>query len=186
MFILKVPISQCEVETSMKKLYAPWREGYVREEIHDKQPTTETDSCVFCRQFQANNDERYFILKRTEQCAVIMNLYPYNAGHVMILPLAHINDLAGLASTVRMEMMELTAAALEVLKKVLKPGGFNIGMNLGRTGGAGIPSHLHQHIVPRWDGDTNFMPVISNTKIVSQALNETYRILKEGFSKIKD
>ena len=165
----------------MKKIYAPWRERYVTHDLKDGSREHTSDECVFCSQFAQNEDDKHLILKRFSNVAIVMNLYPYHTGHLMILPLAHIPDLVGLSAQVRAEFMEATNHSIEILKKVIKPHGFNVGMNLGEASGGGIPSHLHQHVLPRWNGDTNFMPLIAGTKVISTDIQETFKKLKKVF-----
>jgi ATP adenylyltransferase len=163
----------------MKKIYAPWRTKYVEGVAHTKKEKIDPDHCIFCSKFAENKDEKHYILKRTEHAALILNLYPYSAGHLMVIPLEHKGDLDDLSSEIRTECFELTNKAIELLKKSIKPHGFNVGINIGKAGGAGIPSHIHFHIVPRWKGDTNFMPLIADTKPVSVDLNDLYERLKK-------
>lgn len=169
----------------MKKIYAPWRGDYITNEAHTKNDTITADECIFCKQFDAGNDEKYFILKRFKHTAVMLNLYPYNSGHLLILPLKHHGHLDSLDSVIRNELFEVSSLSTGALKKTLGPSGFNLGMNLGKGSGAGIPSHLHMHIVPRWDGDTNFMPVITDTKVVSFDLVKTFETLEPAFKSIE-
>ena len=112
---------------------------------------------------------------------VILNRYPYNSGHLMVVPYRHIGDIAELTAEERIELMDLTIKAKEVLKKVMNPEGFNIGFNLGLPAGAGVADHIHQHIVPRWNGDTNFMPVLGNTRVVPEALDATAELLRNAW-----
>ncbi len=165
----------------MKKIYAPWRSDYVVQEARSKNEDTKQDECVFCEQFCDTSDEQYFILHRGQHCAIIMNFYPYNAGHLMVLPLGHVGSLQELGADARAELMELTCTSIEVLEKELSPSGFNTGMNLGKAAGAGIPSHIHMHVVPRFAGDTNFMPIIAETKPISFDLPKLYAKLKKHF-----
>lgn len=157
----------------MDKLWAPWRIEYIL------QPKIE--GCVFCIKPAEDKDVENFILYRGEFCFIIMNLYPYNNGHLMTIPYRHISDLAELNDAENMEMMELVNKCVKVLKSTMLPHGFNIGMNLGEVAGAGIKDHLHFHIVPRWSGDTNFMPVCGHTKVVSEGLKETWLKLVSEF-----
>ncbi|WP_035587265.1 HIT family protein [Hippea jasoniae] len=158
----------------MERLWAPWRIGYI---LSDKKE----DGCIFCNAYRLNEDEESLVLYRGKFSFIIMNLYPYNAGHLMVVPNRHINSPLKLEKDEQLELFELTNKSIEVLSKVLKPDGFNLGMNLGRTAGAGIDDHIHIHIVPRWSGDTNFMSTVSDTKVISEALKETYKKLKEAF-----
>jgi len=166
----------------VKKIYAPWRSNYVTENAIGKEENTPSKKCVFCKAFLDNNDEDNFILKRTKNCIVILNLYPYNAGHVMVLPIKHTETLEKLSFDVQAEMMNLISSCIKILKRALKPDGFNIGINLGKAGGAGMPSHLHIHAIPRWTGDTNFLPVIAETKAISFDLPKMYKQLKKAFT----
>ncbi len=165
----------------MDILYAPWRDVYVTKSKEDKILVSD-DFCVFCHKIV---DEKLatqeFILKKTKHAFVILNLYPYNGGHLLILPIKHIANLEDLSKEVRAELMELTNASIVILKNVLQAHGINVGMNLGRASGAGIPSHLHMHLVPRWVGDTSFITVIGNTKNVSVDLEKIYQNLKPAF-----
>lgn len=136
-------------------------------------------SCIFCELPRQNNDEENLLLLRGEACFVLMNRFPYNPGHLMIAPYRHVENITGLTGEEASEMMALLARMERVLAEKMNPQGFNIGINLGRIAGAGF-GHLHAHIVPRWSGDTNFMPVVADVKVVSEALVETYRKLKEG------
>lgn len=137
--------------------------------------------CVFC--VGEDSDEERLILHRGESCFVILNLYPYNPGHMMVVPYRHTNVYESLTQGEFSEMNALSAEAVRVLKRVSSPDGFNIGMNLGKTAGAGVDEHLHLHIVPRWNGDTNFMPVLSDTRVVPEALHATWLKLKEEWGR---
>lgn len=166
----------------MKILYAPWRSEYstaVNSEA--KKEDTSKENCVFCTQLQAHTDEKYWILKRYQHNYIMLNKYPYNAGHLLILPLEHHQNFEQLSRDARAELMELISLSTQVLQKALNAQGFNIGANLGKVAGAGIPSHLHMHVLPRWSGDTNFLPVLAETKQVSFDLQKMYERLKEAF-----
>ena len=160
-----------------KILWAPWRIEYI-ENCHQN-----TGGCIFCEKPAENNDKENLILHRASDTFIIMNRYPYNNGHLMIVPFRHTFELKSLSENERMEMFQLLELSQRVLTDVMKPQGFNIGMNLGQIAGAGIADHLHFHIVPRWGGDTNFMPVIGNTKVISEALEETWKKLKNAIEK---
>jgi len=167
----------------MKYLYAPWRSSYITKKT--KPEAINKDSCVFCLKLAENNDEQNFILKRFKHNAIILNLFPYNAGHLMIVPLEHKKRPLDLNHEARIEFMELTSQAINILEKDLRAEGLNVGLNLGSAAGAGIPTHLHMHVIPRWTGDTNFMPIIAETKPISLDLNIVYQDLKPLFDKIK-
>ena len=170
----------------MERMYAPWRGKYVTKDgKKNKRTTGSTKDCVFCSQLAAEQDDSYFIVKRFKYCFVMMNYYPYNIGHVMILPYAHKGDIGALDAKTRAEMMEVVNATVSVMNNVLRPEGFNIGMNLGIAGGGGIPGHQHIHVLPRWRGDTNFMETLSSTKLLSVDMKETFQKLKKGFASVK-
>ncbi len=161
----------------MKILWAPWRIEYIRSPKHD--------GCIFCDFPKENRDEERLILYRGEHSFVIMNNYPYNPGHVMIAPYRHVGRWEDLTDDELLEIMKLSQMMIKVLKKVMSPHGFNLGVNLGRVAGAGIDDHVHLHIVPRWNGDTNFMPVIADTKVIPESLEEAYRELKKAIEEME-
>ena len=169
----------------MKILYAPWRDNYTSSVAHSKDSDTPEHECVFCNHFKDTKDEQHFILRRFDHTVAILNRYPYNAGHMMLLPRRHVESLDKLSSKERAELMELTSQSVEILKKALKAEGLNVGINLGKAAGAGIPSHLHVHILPRWTGDTNFVPAIGETKVISFDLTEIFNKLKPEFDALK-
>lgn len=155
----------------MERLWAPWRMAY----IEVKKPV----GCIFCTKPESGNDREELILYRGEHCFVIMNLFPYNNGHLMVAPYRHTADVVGLTDEEQVEMMRLTRFCVRVLTEAFQPDGFNLGMNLGQVAGAGIADHLHMHIVPRWSGDSNFMPVVGETKVLPEMLGVTYDKLLE-------
>ena len=157
------------------RLYTPWRMKYV---ISDKKRS----GCIFCNVLgeEAERDRENFVLYRGEEVSVVMNIYPYNVGHVMVIPLQHISTLSAMSRTAQLEMMLLTTYLTELLRNVMNPDGFNIGLNIGKAAGAGIDHHLHLHIVPRWDGDSNFMPIIGETRVLPEELSDTYDHLISG------
>ena len=164
------------VKHNLERLWAPWRIRYIL--------SANKDECIFCKALRQNKDEANYILIRENKAFVVMNTFPYNNGHLMVAPLRHVGDIEKLDKEELNDMGELVKKSVKVLKKTLNPQGFNLGMNLGRIAGAGVEGHLHIHIVPRWSGDTNFMPIIAGTKIMSQALDEAYKMLKEYFTEI--
>ena len=167
----------------VKKLYVPWRSKYTKTVTGPVIRTDEHD-CVFCNQYKEHNDQQYFILGRYKHAFVLLNLYPYNAGHIMILPNRHIASLDQLEPEERHEMIDLTSKSVEILQQALKCEATNVGINLGRTAGSGLPGHLHLHIVPRWSGDTNFLPVLFDVKTISYDLKDIYQTLLPHFKNL--
>jgi len=165
-------------------MYAPWRHGYVTDSSRKGKKDIGKHECVFCTQVAANDDDKYYVLKRFKYCFVMMNYYPYNTGHLMVLPYVHCGLLTDLTPEVRADMMEALAISQTVIGAVLNPEGFNMGINLGIAGGGGIPSHLHIHILPRWRGDTNFLEIIGETKLISADFVKTFNDLKAGFARV--
>ena len=161
----------------MKWLNAPWRLEYI---LGPKE-----EECVFCKMPAEDNDRQNLLIHRGEFNFIILNLYPYNNGHIMVVPYSHKDDIIDLTSDELGEMGTLVKRCVEIIKEAIKPDGFNIGMNIGSASGAGIKEHLHMHVVPRWSGDTNFMPVVGNTTVLPQMVIETYDILFTGFSKLR-
>jgi ATP adenylyltransferase len=159
-------------------MWAPWRMGYVTREHEDGY---EGPACVFCRLLSQRDDRQAYILYRGARSFVIMNLYPYNNGHLMIVPNVHVDALTELDAETLAEMGGLAQRAQTVLDDTMRPQGFNMGINQGRAAGAGIADHLHMHVVPRWVGDTNFMPVLSDVRVIPQHMDETYDLLLPGF-----
>lgn len=165
----------------MKDLYAPWRSPYSGSIDEAKQEQANPNECVFCIHSHAQDDEQYFILKRYKYCYAVLNKYPYNAGHLMVIPFAHVKDLQSLEQEGRYEIMDAVNSCIQIIQKELKCHGINVGLNLGKASGAGIPGHIHMHILPRWEGDTNFLPTLANTKVISFDLKEIYELLKPAF-----
>jgi ATP adenylyltransferase len=159
----------------MEIKWTPWRGQYIKSSSH------EDEGCVLCVAYQANRDAEKLVLYRGEHAYVLMNLYPYNPGHLMVAPYAHTADFANLEPAVAAEIMALGQRCTAVLQAEMQPHGFNLGMNLGRVSGAGVDQHLHLHIVPRWNGDTNFMPLIGGVKLIPEAIDDTYAALKPRF-----
>ena len=141
----------------------------------------ESDGCIFCDQLNENNDEATHILFRGERVFVILNSFPYNTGHLMVAPDRHVGELSDLDYGERCELMDVTSKSVEVVRAAMNADGFNIGLNLGRIAGAGIPGHVHVHVVPRWGGDTNFMPVLADTKVLPEMVDDTAAKLRPGF-----
>lgn len=140
--------------------------------------------CIFCLAVAQEDSPENLVVKRGETVFVILNRFPYTSGHLMVVPYQHTSDLADLTAVCRGEMMELVTVSIEVLRRVYRPQGFNLGMNLGEPAGAGIADHLHMHIVPRWSGDTNFMSTVGGVRVLPEELEETYRRLKEVWERV--
>ncbi|MFH1231644.1 MAG: HIT domain-containing protein [Planctomycetota bacterium] len=157
----------------MHQLWAPWRSSYINLSPQHKK------HCFLCQTLKEKKDQKNFLLKRDKTCFVVMNLFPYNVGHLLIAPNAHKANLEDMESDEMLDLFKTTIKMKGVLTEVLKPEGFNIGFNIGAVAGAGLVSHLHLHLVPRWKGDTNFMPVISETKVISQSLLKLYKKLQK-------
>ena len=158
----------------MDQLWAPWRLKYI---LSDK-----SDGCFLCHSVSSAEDRDNLLLKRGSQCGVIMNRYPYNNGHLLIFPYRHVAEISDLTADERAETMDLLDTSIAVLKAAIRPQGFNIGINLGLVAGAGLEEHVHMHVVPRWSGDTNFMPVMADVKVIPQFLVELYDQLLPAFN----
>ena len=137
--------------------------------------------CVFCDHLAEGDDEAAYILHRSRHAFVLLNAFPYNTGHLMVAPLRHTADVVELSAEERHELIDLTSRSVAIIRAAMGAEGFNTGMNLGAAGGAGIPGHLHVHVVPRWSGDTNFMPIVGQTKVLPEMLADTYAKLRPGF-----
>lgn len=157
----------------MEQIWAPWRIEYIRME--------KPAGCILCDKPAEGNDAANFILYRTSQNYIMLNGYPYNPGHLLVAPFRHVPSLEELTQEELHEHIEAVRHGIKVLREVLKPAGFNIGTNIGKVAGAGIDDHVHSHIVPRWQGDSNFMPVIADTRIIPEALADTYKQLANRF-----
>lgn len=162
----------------LKRLWAPWRLEYI---LASKAKSRGKSSCVFCSAQKGKPNSNNLVLTRGERAYVIMNKYPYVNGHLMVIPHRHLSDFTKLSAEEHTEIGELIAKSISVLKKIYSPHGYNVGMNLGRAAGAGIEEHLHYHIVPRWDGDHNFMPVLGETRVMQEHVKKTYERLKPLF-----
>ncbi len=140
--------------------------------------------CFLCRSASSSDDETNLVLHREGSCMAVLNRYPYNTGHVMVSPLRHVGEIEALTRQELTEIMDLCLKGVAALRAAFNPEGFNVGANLGRVAGAGVPGHLHMHLVPRWEGDTNFMPVVAGSKVLPETLEETYRRLRPYFSDV--
>ena len=160
-----------------ERIWAPWRLEYVKDAPKD----TETD-CIFCAKPAEDDDEANLIVHRGERCFVILNKFPYTNGHLMVAPFEHLATLPELDAETVAEMMELAQRAMKILEATYSPHGYNVGFNQGRVAGAGFEHHIHMHVVPRWGGDTNFMPVLADTRVMPQSLEQSYEALHGAFS----
>jgi ATP adenylyltransferase len=170
---------------SHDRLWAPWRLGYIQGKDSPAAAEREIEwlpdadrECFLCRGAADSEDRANLVVARGAHTLVVLNRYPYNNGHLLVAPLAHLPTLAELAPDLQLELMETLARYTELLKRLLNAEGFNIGLNLGRVAGAGVPGHLHWHIVPRWSGDTNFMPVIADLRVIPQSLDALWELLQ--------
>ena len=152
------------------RLWSPWRMEYIRRAAAPK-------GCLFCRVAKSRADRSNFVVARRGTALVMLNRFPYNPAHLMVAPLRHVAGFSGLTAEEREDLLELTARAEVALGREYRPDGMNVGANLGRVAGAGFPGHLHLHLVPRWNGDTNFMPVMSDTRVIVQSLESMYELL---------
>jgi ATP adenylyltransferase len=159
-----------------QRIWAPWRLEYVKDASKDSE-----DECIFCAKPAAEDDAANLIVHRGQRCFVILNLFPYTNGHLMIAPYEHVASLAELDAETVGEMMALAQRALSVLDQEYEPHGYNVGFNQGRVAGAGVEHHIHMHVVPRWGGDTNFMPVLADTRVMPQTPAQTYEMLRGTF-----
>jgi ATP adenylyltransferase len=163
---------------SMDKLWAPWRINYVQGK--------KAKGCIFCAAARGpvkKSASAGQVVFKTKRSLCMLNIFPYNNGHLMIAPLTHVKDLSKLDDLELLDLLRSVEKARLLLDKTLKPEGYNIGINMSAVAGAGIPGHLHVHIVPRWKGDTNFMPVLGNTKIISQSLTQLHKLLRHAYTK---
>lgn len=160
----------------MDHLWSPWRMEYI-------ESTNKENGCVFCNAQAMQDGAENLIAHRGERCYVILNRYPYTSGHLMVIPYQHVSNLEELDPAIRAEMMELTSRCTTVLKNIYKPQGFNVGVNMGEVAGAGVVSHVHIHVVPRWKGDTNFMSSVGQTRVLPEALEVTFERVHKEFIK---
>ena len=157
-----------------QRLWAPWRLEYIK--------GPKDDRCIFCAAEGLGDDEAAYIVHRGEHCFAILNAFPYNNGHLMVAPYAHVASIEELGEPVLTDMMVLTKRSLAVLREEYGPEGFNIGLNQGKIAGAGVADHAHLHVVPRWGADTNFMPVVGDTRVLPQLLSDSWRALSPRFA----
>jgi len=160
-----------------KTIWAPWRMEY----ILSKKP----EECIFCLGEDKTEDKQRLVLYRSSLSLVIMNRYPYNNGHIMVAPLKHIAEVESVDPETALDMFQLLQKSLQILRKRLRPEGFNVGLNLGKVAGAGVEEHLHVHVVPRWNGDTNFMPVLGDIRVMPEHLEDSYDKLYPAFAALE-
>ena len=158
----------------MDQLWAPWRLAY----IAAAKPAEADDPCFICQALKEQDDRKNLVALRKPQSVVVLNRFPYNNGHLLIAPVQHKPTLGELTADETLEVMETLREMIDILNSIMHPEGYNVGLNLGRVAGAGVPGHLHWHLVPRWNGDTNFMPVFTNTKVISQSLESLYDLIQ--------
>jgi len=156
-----------------QRIWAPWRLAYVKDAAKDSD-----DACIFCAKPAEDDDEANLIVHRGDLCFVILNLFPYTNGHMMIAPYEHVAALEDVSADALAEMMALAQRGIRALDDVYAPHGYNVGFNQGRVAGAGVEHHIHLHVVPRWGGDTNFMPVLGDTRVLPQSLEDSYAALR--------
>lgn len=160
----------------MDRLWSPWRMDYVARADHSD------DGCIFCAALEGKEDELTHVLHRAADVFVLLNAFPYNTGHVMVASTRHVGELNELSADERAALMDLVSETVDVIRAAMQPEGFNVGINLGRIAGAGVPGHVHVHVVPRWGGDTNYMPVTAQTKVLPEMLADTAAKLRPGFT----
>jgi ATP adenylyltransferase len=159
-----------------QRIWAPWRLAYVKDASKDKEC-----ECIFCAALDAGDDDANLIVHRAERCFVILNKFPYTNGHLMVAPYEHIAALQDLDEPTVTELMALAQRGMNALEASYSPHGYNVGFNQGRVAGAGVEHHIHMHVVPRWGGDTNFMPVLGDTRVMNQTLADSFRTVREAF-----
>ena len=159
-----------------QRIWAPWRLRYVKN-------ANKSDDCIFCAKPLEGDDRATLVVHRGERCFVILNLFPYTNGHLMVAPFEHVGRYQDLPAETTAEMTSLAQRAMSRIEEVYEPEGFNVGLNQGRVAGAGVEGHIHLHVVPRWAGDNNYMPVIADTRVMPQSLEESYDAIKEGFER---
>jgi ATP adenylyltransferase len=171
------------LELNVERLWSPWRSKYI-ESISAKDDGKQK-KCIFCEKFSQHNDKENLVVYRGGLSAIVMNLYPYNGGHLMIVPFAHKGKFEDLTDEENADVMKQVRLSIRLLQETSHPDGFNFGANLGKVSGAGIAEHVHFHVVPRWNGDTNFMSVLGDTKVISEDLQDTYNKLTGALSALR-
>jgi ATP adenylyltransferase len=178
------------MSVSHEQLWAPWRLGYILGErtiaqpcdVHELLPGAEPE-CFLCQAAPAGDDSVRMVVRRSKDVIVMLNRYPYNNGHLLVAPLRHLSRLDELGDAIQLELSQMVTRMVTALEHVMQPQGFNVGLNLGRAAGAGVPGHLHWHIVPRWIGDTNFMPTVAGVRTIPQSLESLWSLLAEELKK---
>lgn len=163
----------------MDRLWSPWRYRYVT-------TASPENACIFCAKLQEDRDQANYIVLRARHNFVLLNLYPYTNGHMMVAPYAHVASMADAAPEAMAELMQLTVQAEQVLRKLYNPGGINIGMNLGECAGAGVAGHIHMHVLPRWPGDASFMTTVGETRVMPEDLDSTYTRVQAAFAALQE
>ncbi len=176
-----------------EQIWAPWRLGYIlgQKDAPRSDPAADVPcggeaTCFLCQCGAASDDRQRAVVRRSDHCLTLLNRYPYNNGHLLVAPRSHVGRLEQLTAAEQFELTQTIAQMVLLLEKVLQPHGFNIGLNLGRVAGAGLPDHLHWHIVPRWSGDTNFMPVVAGIRVIPQSLDALWEALTQEQAKSKE
>lgn len=176
-FAPRLVVSYGYVKEIMERIWAPWRIDYILGS--EKEP-----GCIFCTKPASDEDDTNLIVHRDQGAFTMMNKYPYNNGHLLVAPYRHVSDICELNSSENSDVIQEVCRAIQVLRDVMRPEGFNVGINLGVVAGAGIEGHVHYHIVPRWNGDTNIMPVLADVKIIPEHLLSTCKKLRDGFKRL--
>ncbi|MDY7035931.1 MAG: HIT domain-containing protein [Thermodesulfobacteriota bacterium] len=161
----------------MERLWAPWRMTYILSDQRD-------GDCIFCAGDDRSEDDKRLILYAGSLSMVIMNMFPYNNGHLLVAPIRHVPELAHLSDKEMLDIIDTVRRSIDILKKNMNPEGFNVGLNLGQVAGAGMEAHMHFHIVPRWNGDTNFMTVLGDVRVIPEHIRETFKILRPYFDNL--
>ena len=162
----------------MDQLWAPWRLAYIARDA----PAQAEDECFICRGLAESDDRKNLVVLRTNLSAVVLNRFPYNNGHLLIAPRAHKGRLDELSADEAIDLQQTLTRMVQILERSMRPEGFNVGLNLGKVAGAGLPGHLHWHVVPRWNGDTNFMPVLGDVRVIAQSLDALYDLLSKALA----
>ncbi|NTU58826.1 MAG: HIT domain-containing protein [Chlorobiaceae bacterium] len=168
----------------MQRMYSPWREVYMQSFKDEKTSAKDEGKSIFA-DIPPEEDEERYVLHRAERCFAIMNLYPYNCGHLMVIPYRQTPEFTDLDDETKLEIMQVSDLCMRAMKTTLNPQGFNLGANLGKVAGGSVDTHIHFHIVPRWEGDTNFMPVLGDTKVLSNDLRRIYIQLREAIADLQ-